>query len=202
MAALMVCISIICFVIADIVVRHELARRAELTARKEREAILTKHIRLDFSDEAKSLKRVELPNPKARIIAVDDEAVILDSFRKILVVAGYNVDTVENGPEALGLLKKNQYDFLFTDLKMPIMDGVEVVKAAKHLCPDIDVAVITGYGTIETAVATMQYGATDYVQKPFTEDELSEFVKKLCVKSEARKAGVTLEKVTSGKPAA
>jgi DNA-binding NtrC family response regulator len=85
---------------------------------------------------------------------------------------------------------------------MPIMDGVEVVKAAKHLRPDIDVAVITGYGTIETAVATMQYGATDYVQKPFTEDELGEFVKKLCVKREARKAGVTLEKVTTAKSAA
>jgi hypothetical protein len=93
MAALMVCISVICFVIADIVIRHQLALRAERKARAEREAILTKHIRLDFSDEAKSLKRVELPSPKAKILAVDDEAVILDSFRKILVVAGYSVDT-------------------------------------------------------------------------------------------------------------
>jgi CheY-like chemotaxis protein len=201
MAGLLVAISVVLFVIADIVIRHQLARRAEKKARQEREAILTKHIRLDFSDEAKSLKRVELPEPKARILAVDDEAVILDSFRKILVVAGYNVDTVETGPEALSLLKKNDYDFVFTDLKMPIMDGVEVVKAVKHLKPEVDVAVITGYGTIETAVATMQYGATDYVQKPFTEDELSEFVKKLCVKRDARKAGVTLEKVTTEKSA-
>ncbi len=201
MAAILVCISIICFVIADIVIRHELAKRAERKARQERETILTKYIRLDFSEEAKSLKRVELPNPKARILAVDDEPVILDSFRKILVVAGYNVDTVENGPEALGLLQKHEYDFVFTDLKMPIMDGVEVVKAVKHLRPDVDVAVITGYGTIETAVATMQDGATDYVQKPFTEDELADFVKKLLVKREARKAGVTLEKVTTAKPA-
>ena len=201
MAAILVCISILCFVIADIVIRHELAKRAERKARQERETILTKYIRLDFSEEAKSLKRVELPNPKARILAVDDEPVILDSFRKILVVAGYNVDTVENGPEALGLLQKHEYDFVFTDLKMPIMDGVEVVKAVKHLRPDVDVAVITGYGTIETAVATMQDGATDYVQKPFTEDELADFVKKLLVKREARKAGVTLEKVTTAKPA-
>jgi glycine cleavage system H protein len=69
---------------------------------------------------------------------------------------------------------------------MPDMDGVEVVKAVKHLRPDVDVVVITGYGTIESAVETMQYGVVDYVQKPFTEDELVKFVKKLLIKREAR----------------
>ena len=69
---------------------------------------------------------------------------------------------------------------------MPDMDGVEVVKAVKHLRPDVDMVVITGYGTIETAVETMQYGACEYVQKPFTADELAEFVNKLLVKRQAR----------------
>jgi DNA-binding NtrC family response regulator len=78
------------------------------------------------------------------------------------------VDTVESGPEALTLLRARDYDFLFTDLKMPGMDGIEVVKAAKHLRPDMEVVVITGYGTIESAVETMQFGAIDYAQKPFT----------------------------------
>ena len=111
---------------------------------------------------------------------------VLDSFRKILVLAGFGVDTVENGPEALGLVQRRDYDFVFTDLKMPGMDGVEVVKAVRHLRPDVDVAVITGYGTIESAVETMQHGAVDYVQKPFTEDELLEFAKKLLIRRQAR----------------
>jgi CheY-like chemotaxis protein len=119
-------------------------------------------------------------------LAVDDEAIILDSFRKILVVAGYSIDTVEKGREALGLILKRDYDFVFTDLKMPEMDGLEVTKAVKHLRPDIDVIVITGYASIETAVETMKYGAMDYVQKPFTEDELINFFNKSLIKRRDR----------------
>ena len=127
-----------------------------------------------------------MPNAKARILAVDDEPVVLDSFRRILVLEGFDIDTVETGPEALTLVRSNDYDFVFTDLKMPNMDGVEVVKAVKHLRPDVDMVVITGYGTIETAVETLQHGACEYVQKPFSADELAEFVHKLLVKRTAR----------------
>ncbi len=186
MTAVLVIAMFVGFVVLDLLVRQWTARQAQARARAERERILQSSVRLEFADEAKSLKRVEVPNPAARILAVDDEAVILDSFRKILVLAGYSVDTVESGPEALGLVQKRDYDFVFTDLKMPGMDGVEVVKAVKHLRPDIDVAVITGYGTIESAVETMQHGAVDYVQKPFTEDELTAFVRKIVLKREAR----------------
>ncbi|MEJ2105002.1 MAG: response regulator, partial [Ignavibacteriaceae bacterium] len=118
------------------------------------------------------------------ILCVDDEAVILDSFRKILVLDGYAVDTVENGKEALGLIQTHSYDFVFTDLKMPGMDGVEVTKSVKYIRPDIDVIIITGYATVETAVECMKYGAMDYVQKPFTEDELLDFTKKSLIKRE------------------
>lgn len=197
MAWLIVLVNLLAFAIADFLIRHYREKHLEAKARQEREAILTTQIRLDFAAEAKSLKRVEVPGAKARILAVDDEAVILDSFRKILVLAGYNVDTVESGPEALTLVKSHDYEFVFTDLKMPEMDGVDVVKAVKHLKPAIEVAVITGYATIETAVACMQYGAVDYVQKPFTEDELVDFVKKLEVKRAAKAEGVKIEKIVS-----
>ena len=70
----------------------------------------------------------------------------MKGFRKILVVAGYSIDTVEKGKEALGLIMKRDYDFVFTDLKMPEMDGLEVTKAVKHLRPDIDVIGINTYG--------------------------------------------------------
>lgn len=186
MVLLIVVVTIIVFILVDFSLRVYFQRRQELQLRKEREAALDIGLKLDYSEEAKTLKRVEVKNPKARILAVDDEAIILDSFRKILVVAGYSIDTVEKGREALGLILKRDYDFVFTDLKMPEMDGLEVTKAVKHLRPDIDVIVITGYASIDTAVETMKYGAMDYVQKPFTEDELIEFFNKSVIKRRDR----------------
>jgi CheY-like chemotaxis protein/glycine cleavage system H lipoate-binding protein len=186
MVLLIVVVTIIVFVIVDFSLRVYFQKRQELKLRKEREQALDIGLKLDFSEEAKTLKRVAVKEPKARILAVDDEPVILDSFRKILVVGGYSIDTVEKGSEALGLILKNDYDFVFTDLKMPEMDGLEVTKAVKHLRPDIDVIVITGYASIDTAVETMKYGAMDYVQKPFTEDELTEFFNKSLIRRKDR----------------
>lgn len=183
--ASIVVITIIVFIVVDIVLRMLLNRAREARLKKEREQALDIGLRLDVSEEAPTLKRVELDDPKARILAVDDESIILDSFRKILVFAGYSIDTVEKGSEALGLIRRNDYDFVFTDLKMPEMDGVEVTKAIKHLRPDIDVIVITGYASIETAVETIRFGAMDYVQKPFTEDELTDFVRTALIKRQA-----------------
>lgn len=180
--ALIVIITIVAFVIVDLVLRTLLKKSNETRMRKEREHALDVGLKLDVSEEAPSLKRVELDNPKARILAVDDEEIILSSFRKILVLAGYAIDTVERGSEALGLIRKNDYDFIFTDLKMPEMDGVELTKAAKHLRPDIDIIVITGYASIETAVETVKFGAMAYVEKPFTEDELLKFLKTALIK--------------------
>ena len=180
-------IAVILFVIADVIIRTIITRMQAKKKRQEREVVLNESLNIDLSStEAKSLKRVEIENPKAKIICVDDEPIILDSFRKILVLDGYSVDTVENGREALQLLKTHHYDFLFTDLKMPIMDGVEVTKATKTLRPDIDVVIITGFASVETAVETMKYGAVDYIQKPFTEDELLDFTSKALIKREAR----------------
>jgi len=186
MVAIIVILTVIVFIIVDAVLRVGMEKMKKAKLKKERREALEVGLRLDFTDEAKSLKRVEVENPKARILAVDDEEIVLDSFRKILVLAGYSIDTVQTGPEALGLIQKQAYDFVFTDLKMPDMDGVEVTKAVKHLRPDIDVIVITGYATIETAVETMKFGAMDYVQKPFTEDELVDFVNKSFIRRQDR----------------
>ncbi|MCK6619762.1 MAG: response regulator [Calditrichaceae bacterium] len=186
MAFLLLVVAVILFVLADLAIRKIGRAVAEKRARREREEALAVNLKLDFSHEAKTLKRVEVENPKARILAVDDEEVILDSFRKILVLDGYCVDTVQRGQEALGLIQKHHYDFVFVDLKMPEMDGVEVCKSVKHLRPDIDVIIITGYASVETAVETMKFGAMDYVQKPFTEDELLEMVKKFAIRRQDR----------------
>lgn len=186
MTVLLVVLMLLAFVGIDFAVREWSRLAREKRERRERQTILETQVRLEFAGEVKTLKRVALPEAKARILAVDDETVVLDSFRRILVLDGFSVDTVEHGPEALGLVQRNDYDFVFTDLKMPDMDGVDVVKGVKHLRPDVDVVVITGYGSIETAVQTLQHGACEYVQKPFTADELSEFARKLLIKRQAR----------------
>ncbi|MCG6912873.1 response regulator, partial [bacterium BMS3Abin03] len=179
-------VALIVFVIADIVIRYVAKKVRDNKVRQQREEALKVSLNLDFSSEAKSLKRAEVEVPKARILCVDDESVILDSFRKILVLDGFSIDTVENGKEALGLIQNHSYDFVFTDLKMPEMDGVDVTKSVKHLRPDIDVIIITGYATVETAVECMKFGAMDYVQKPFTEDELLDFTNKLLIRRQDR----------------
>src|SRR3990172_7296927 len=179
-------LALVLFIIFDILIRYIGRRMKEKKARKERENVLSVSLQLDYTMEAKTLKRAEVKDPMAKILCVDDEPVILDSFRIILVLDGYSVDTVENGKDALGLIQKHHYDFVFTDLKMPVMDGVEVTKSVKHLRPDIDVIIITGYATVESAVECMKYGAMDYIQKPFTENELLDMTKKFVIRRNDR----------------
>ena len=179
----------------DLAARKILERVRAQRRLRERQQALAVSLKLDFSSEAKSLKRVEVDNPAARILCVDDEEIVLDSFRKILVLDGCSVDTVQTGPEALGLIQARDYDFVFTDLRMPAMDGVEVAKSVKHMRPDVDVVIITGYATVETAVECMKSGALDYVQKPFTEDELRTFVRKTLIKRQDQIAKRLLPKI-------
>jgi glycine cleavage system H lipoate-binding protein len=80
----------------------------------------------------------------------------------------------------------HDYDFVFTDLKMPAMSGTDVAKSVKHLRPDVDVVVITGYATVESAVECMKHGVVDYIEKPFTEDELRRFVKHALIRRRDR----------------
>ena len=186
MVPILVILTVVIFIFVDLALRKMLKAIEFRKLQKKREEALDAGLRLDYTDEALTLKRVEVENPKAKILAVDDEAIVLDSFRKILVLGGYSIDTVEKGQEALGLVQKKDYDFIIMDIKMPEMNGIEVTKAVKHFRPDIDVIVITGYASVESAVETMKYGAMDYVQKPFTEDELLAFVDKSFIRRQDR----------------
>ncbi len=179
-------LGMVLFVLLNIAAREMFLRIKEMKRKNEYAEALKESLNLDFTRESKTLKRVEIKEPKARILCVDDEEVILDSFRKILALDGYAVDTVETGQEALGLIQIHDYDFVFTDLKMPAMSGVDVAKSAKHMRPDIDVVIITGYATVESAVECMRHGAMDYVEKPFTEDELTKFVRQALIKRQDR----------------
>ncbi len=182
MVFLVIVVLLVLFILADILIRNIMKYYKTKHERTEREKVLQESLKFDYSSEANTLKRVEVEKPKAKILCVDDEEIILDSFRKILVLDGYTVETVESGKEAVGLIQRGHYDFVFTDLKMPEMSGEEVAKAVKHLRPDIDVVIITGYATVESAVECMQYGAMDYIQKPFTDDELLAKTKECLIK--------------------
>jgi len=178
--------SLILFFFLNLAAREWSLRMHEKKRQLEREEALADSLLLDFTRESKTLKRVDVKDPKARILCVDDEEVILNSFRKILALDGYSTDTVETGQEALGLVQTRDYDFVFTDLKMPAMSGTDVAKSVKHLRPDIDVVIITGFATVESAVECMKHGAMDYLEKPFSEDELRLFVKHALIKRQDR----------------
>jgi len=113
-----------------------------------------------------------------RILVVDDELVICESCQRILEEEGLEVETVLSGAEAFGKMKENPFDIVITDLKMPGIDGMEVLRTLRREYPDTIVIMITGFSTVETAVEAMKLGAFDYIPKPFTPDEVSIVVKK------------------------
>ncbi len=110
--------------------------------------------------------------PKHTILVIDDEPLMREYVEEAMTRAGYAVDVADNGTDGLSLLEKKGHDAVITDLKMAPMDGIEVVRRAAALQPDTPVLVMTAYGTIETAVAALREGASDYILKPFPPDAL------------------------------
>lgn len=102
----------------------------------------------------------------AKILIVDDERSIRNTLKDILEVESYQVDVVESGIEALELIKENNYDVVFSDIKMPQMDGVELLQKIKVNNPEMPIIMISGHGTIETAVDCIKKGAYDFIEKP------------------------------------
>jgi two-component system, NtrC family, response regulator HydG len=111
----------------------------------------------------------------AKILVVDDQRNMRTTLSLMLTGAGHDVDEAENGDIACHKIERESYDLVLTDLKMGGTDGMTVLRHARRVSPLTEVIVMTAYGTIETAVEAMRMGAHDFVQKPFTEEEL--FVK-------------------------
>lgn len=108
-----------------------------------------------------------------RILVVDDEAVIRELLSDILVDEGYDVAEAESGVHAVDRLRSDpDFDLLFTDIMMPKLNGIELVREARALCPQMIPIVMTGYATLETARAAVKEGAYDYVLKPFSLSEI------------------------------
>ena len=110
---------------------------------------------------------------KRKILVIDDEVDMLSTCKKFLVRGGYDVSVADRGEAGLEVLETDRPDLVITDLKMPGIDGMEVLRQVKKRLPEAIVIVFTGYGTIQDAVLAMKDGAFDFVTKPFTPDQLT-----------------------------
>ena len=108
-----------------------------------------------------------------RILVVDDEPNMLRLLKTILMdKTGYEVTTTNNPLEVSKLLQEGQYDLVVTDLKMPLVDGIDLIGIVKNLDATMPIIVITAYGTIETAEEAIQKGAYDFITKPFRKETI------------------------------
>jgi DNA-binding NtrC family response regulator len=108
-----------------------------------------------------------------KALVIDDEQIVLDSVRRVLTEENFDVDTTLNSKTGLGLALDNVYDIVLTDIRMPELDGISVLLDIKAAKPSTAVVIITGYATLRTAVDAMKLGAADYIQKPFTPEQLT-----------------------------
>jgi DNA-binding NtrC family response regulator len=123
-----------------------------------------------------------------KILVVDDEQTVCSSIQKILTKRGYSVDNSLNAKDAVAKIKENQFDVVITDLMMPDTNGIELLEIIKKHYPELEVILITGYASIETAVKATRMGASDYLPKPFTPDELTEVTKKAIERKKQKSA--------------
>lgn len=120
------------------------------------------------------------------ILVVDDEAILRESLRDWLTNAGYEVEAVERGDEALELIKKRDFGVAILDFRLPGKNGIEVLREAREYKPQLQGIIITAYPSWETAVESMKLGAVDYLSKPFNLDTLEKLVQKALVPVEAK----------------
>jgi DNA-binding NtrC family response regulator len=134
---------------------------------------------------------------KARILVVDDEPIALRNLERALSKEGYDVSSAASGQSALRLLRQQAFDVVLTDLKMEKVDGMQVLGRSKEADPDVEVILITGYATIDTAIEAMKRGAYHYVPKPFKLDQVRmvvrEALEKVALKKENRRLRESVE---------
>ena len=116
---------------------------------------------------------------KGKILVLDDDPVVTLSCKRILSAEGYIISTVEKGEDALNKLAKEDFDLLITDVRLPDISGMTVLKEARKIKPKTDVVIITGYPTLEDAKESIKIGAFEYIEKPFTPDFMINVAKKI-----------------------
>ena len=108
----------------------------------------------------------------AKILVIDDEQIICDGCRLVLSDQGHEVESHTKGRSGLGAIRQGQFDVVLLDMKLPDIDGMEILRTVREESPGLYVIVMTGYSTVQNAVEAMKLGAIDYIAKPFSDDEL------------------------------
>lgn len=116
-----------------------------------------------------------MPEKKHKILVIDDEQGVGDILKKILLKEGYDVHAVTRGHEGIKFVKEEGVHLVILDIKMPEMDGIEVLQKIREVDKDVVVIMLTAFGTLSTAREAMKLGAYDYITKPFD----NEFVKSM-----------------------
>ena len=134
------------------------------------------------------------------ILFVDDDKEILSMVEIYLSRQGYRITVVDSGLEALELIKEKDFQIVFTDFKMPEFDGLELLSAIKEYRPSTEVIIVTGYGTMESAIKAMRYGSYDYIQKPFKLDHLKLVITRIMEEKKLQDANIRLRKRLKERP--
>jgi NADH:ubiquinone oxidoreductase subunit E/ActR/RegA family two-component response regulator len=129
-----------------------------------------------------------------KILVIDDERGMREGCRRILEPENYQVLTAENGTQGLDLARTDRFDMALIDMKMPDIDGLEVLKEIRKIDAEVIPIIISGHGTIEAAVEAMKAGAFDFVTKPFTPDQLLKVIDKGLSQKKERLKGLELKK--------
>jgi two-component system, NtrC family, response regulator AtoC len=132
---------------------------------------------------------------RTRILVVDDEEIVRESLSAWLEKDGYTIGTAPDGESALLRIKNERWSILLVDLKMPGIDGLQVIEQAKKLQPAATAVIMTAYATVDTAVSAMKIGAYDYLVKPFDPEELSLMVQKIVTQQALLRENILLRKV-------
>ena len=109
---------------------------------------------------------------KAKVLIVDDQISVIESFKEILKIKDYEVTGFESGHDAIASITKDKYDIAFVDLRMPEMDGIEVLKGIKEKDKNIEVIIVTAYASEESFANAITLGAMEYLRKPFLMGEV------------------------------
>jgi DNA-binding NtrC family response regulator len=128
----------------------------------------------------------------AKILIVDDEEIALHNLKHVLKKEGYEVTTSQSGARALQLLEANCFDLVLTDLKMEKIDGMQILKRSRELNPDIEVVMITGFATVDSAIEAMKAGAYHYISKPYKLDEVRKVVREALEKTGLKRENIKL----------
>ena len=132
---------------------------------------------------------------RTRILIVDDEEIVRESLSAWLEQDGYTVQTAPDGETGLDRIRKERWSILLVDLKMPGIDGLQVLEEARKIQPEAAAVIMTAYATVDTAVAAMKIGAYDYLVKPFDPEELSLMIQKIVTQQALVRENVLLRKV-------